>query len=71
MRRELADAVEICFEHGLHASLTILLWCHGLLPATPENSAIRPVRWKDFRPYLLPGAGQVEGLPFAGDGQRR
>lgn len=64
--RELADEVEIRFEHGLRANLDDLLWCNGLLLATPENFGYMAGALKDFldRTYY-PAQGKVEGLPFA------
>lgn len=62
----LADEVEVRIEHGLRAGLDELLWCHGLLLATPENFGYMAGALKDFldRTYY-PAQGKVEGLPFA------
>ena len=64
--KQLADEVEIRFEHGLRANADDLLWCHGLLLATPENFGYMAGAMKDFldRTYY-PAQGKVEGLPFA------
>ena len=64
--KQLADEVEIRFEHGLRANIDDLLWCHGLLLATPENFGYMAGAMKDFldRTYY-PAQGKVEGLPFA------
>lgn len=64
--KQLADEVEVRFEHGLHANIDDLLWCDGLLLATPENFGYMAGAIKDFldRTYY-PAQGKVEGLPFA------
>lgn len=64
--KQLADEVEVRFEHGLHANIDDLLWCDGLLLATPENFGYMAGAMKDFldRTYY-PAQGKVEGLPFA------
>ena len=64
--KQLADEVEVRFEHGLHANIDDLLWCDGLLLATPENFGYMAGAMKDFldRTYYL-AQGKVEGLPFA------
>ena len=64
--KQLANEVEVRFEHGLHANIDDLLWCDGLLLATPENFGYMAGAMKDFldRTYY-PAQGKVEGLPFA------
>lgn len=64
--KQLADEVEVRFEHGLHANIDDLLWCDGLLLATPENFGYMAGAMKDFldRTYY-PAQGKVEGLPYA------
>lgn len=64
--RQLADEVEVRLEHGLHANIDDLLWCDGLLLATPENFGYMAGAMKDFldRTYY-PAQGKVEGLPYA------
>lgn len=64
--KQLADEVEVRFEHGLHANIDDLLWCDGLLLATPENFGYMAGAMKDFldRTYY-PAQGKIEGLPFA------
>jgi len=62
----LADEVEVRIEHGLRAGLDELLWCHGLLLATPENFGYMAGALKDFFDRTFyPAQGLVEGLPFA------
>lgn len=64
--RELADAVELRVKPALQADADDLLWCEGLLLATPEHFGYMSGALKDFfeRTYY-PVQGRTEGLPYA------